>query len=1228
MRASFVRASVLAVIAFGCVGPSPVPCTQCEGVCVDTQNDRRHCGACGNACAAGSVCTAGACVVSCPTGQSACSSVCFDLKNDPGHCGSCTRTCGTDEFCSQGNCRAIVADAGATSCPSGTTACDGGACFDQQNDPRNCGACGRSCNSTEYCSAGNCVQFPVMGLDAGSCLSSPNPCEVVSFTDAGCVVALRTCPAPGTCQTGGTCNPSTGACEYANRTGSCDDQNPCTQSDVCTSGTCVGTNPIVCTTASACHETSVCLPGDGGCSSTLKAEGSVCDDGDPCSGADTCVLGRCTGSIRPTLFEDFSIGSLPNGSKWTTTTRDGGVSVSNGQLTLRRAGQLVTVNDFRPTAAGPVRVTGEATVGSTDWVRVFTRSAGVGPTFTGVEFLIKGGTVNQLELRVGGSTNGSVAFTPAGTTVFEIFDDGTRVAFSARNKGSTTHAVVTATIAATATTGKIVFANGDDGATASSSTLDLLRIEQGLRISPTREWTFEELTVDGGIVGGFGVLPDGGSSGDKSARFVTAAPTGSPSGTLTSPVAVSGTFGAGVTASPATGGHYPEFPSTSLGAAARNYSLSFWVSGNFADVVEVFGNRTDGSSNAQNYVSIRAHDNLGVAVEYSTQGMGAPYSAFQGSPQGHLSDGDWHHVSVTRENRLSSLYVDGRLVAQVDGGTVIDVANGGPYWFGRGFNSGGPASYDELRVYDDVALNACEVRQLASRADVGQLCVAGRTPCAGTSAVSCVDLQTDSANCGACGNGCGARPNSTRAACVAGACTYAACNVGFFDCNGLAADGCERMGGCPTDPVLISVAIDGGVANGRSFNASVDNSGFLVTFFSDATNLVANDTNGAPDFFVRDLRTNTTRRLSVDRNGAQLPSGAVAGFGFEGGQISADGRFAAFVTSSPAITPDNNGTGNDVIVVDLQTGTRNFGMLSSTGTQPQPSTESWTPPFLSGDGRFVMWTTRAVGLVSGDTATSESKVFLYDRQTGTPRLMTLTTTGTVITQPGAGGHNVLGRFFTTNGRFLGHTTNAWVAGPPANGCQQTFLVDMNTAVPAVTNLRADDGSTLLNCPTASVTSDSLMSNANGTFFAFGSRNQLPALGIGPFNQLFYRAGAVNSSSTLITRTYGASTPSNGTNELMWLSDDGSVLAFASDSTDLVPGDPARRDCFVWKGAPPSVGVNTIMSQPVIRVVSTEPNACNYITLSRSGRWAVLNMNDSMSPIDTNNFSDIYLRAVP
>lgn len=95
----------------------------------------------------------------------------------------------------------------------------------------------------------------------------------------------------------------------------------------------------------------------------------------------------------------------------------------------------------------------------------------------------------------------------------------------------------------------------------------------------------------------------------------------------------------------------------------------------------------------------------------------------------------------------------------------------------------------------------------------------------------------------------------------------------------------------------------GAQGNNESELPSLSSDGRFVAFGSVATNLVSGDTNMEEDIFVRDLKTNKTRRVSVNSSRAQANGGS-----FEP-SISADGRFVAFESSATNLVPhDTNGT--------------------------------------------------------------------------------------------------------------------------------------------------------------------------------------------------------------------------------------------------------------------------------------------------------------------------------
>jgi Tol biopolymer transport system component len=95
-----------------------------------------------------------------------------------------------------------------------------------------------------------------------------------------------------------------------------------------------------------------------------------------------------------------------------------------------------------------------------------------------------------------------------------------------------------------------------------------------------------------------------------------------------------------------------------------------------------------------------------------------------------------------------------------------------------------------------------------------------------------------------------------------------------------------------------------GAAQADSFSGDpyISTNGRWVAFHSFAENLVASDTNSAGDMFVRDRRAGKTRRVSVSSAGAQGNSDS--GFGL----LSGDGRFVIFQSDATnLIASDTNG---------------------------------------------------------------------------------------------------------------------------------------------------------------------------------------------------------------------------------------------------------------------------------------------------------------------------------
>ena len=182
----------------------------------------------------------------------------------------------------------------------------------------------------------------------------------------------------------------------------------------------------------------------------------------------------------------------------------------------------------------------------------------------------------------------------------------------------------------------------------------------------------------------------------------------------------------------------------------------------------------------------------------------------------------------------------------------------------------------------------------------------------------------------------------------------------------------------------VSVTAGGGQANGDSAFPSISDNGRQVAFSSAASNLVSGDGNGLQDIFVRDLAAATTRRVSVSSTGAggNGPSIFPA--------ISGNGDVVAFVSDATNLVPGDTNGSRDVFVRVRSTNTT---QLVSVGAGGEPADSISAEPALSRDGRYVAFDSSATNLVPGDTDGFQD-VFVRDRVAGTTQLVSAWPSGT------------------------------------------------------------------------------------------------------------------------------------------------------------------------------------------------------------------------------------------
>ncbi|MDC0741590.1 kelch repeat-containing protein [Polyangium mundeleinium] len=309
--------SSVEILSPGVNGVACAAGVECQsGFCVD--------GVCCN-----TACNAGVCDACSVASGSATDGVCSTFSNKPCDDGD---ACTLADTCQVGVC--VGADP--VPCQPLDSCHDAGAC-----DPKT-GLCsspikpdgtscvdGNACTQTDVCQSGKCVgtnpvpcepvdpchDVGTCDVDTGLC-SNPNKPDGAACSDGNLCTQIDACQsgvcigespivckALDQCHDPGTCDPTSGICSTPNKLdgSSCNDQNACTQTDVCMAGTCSGTNPVVCTAIDSCHEVGKCDPVSGLCSDPTKPDGAPCVDANLCVTGDACKAGVCAPGATPVV---------------------------------------------------------------------------------------------------------------------------------------------------------------------------------------------------------------------------------------------------------------------------------------------------------------------------------------------------------------------------------------------------------------------------------------------------------------------------------------------------------------------------------------------------------------------------------------------------------------------------------------------------------------------------------------------------------------------------------------------------------------------------------------------------------------------------------------------------------------------------------------------------------------------------------------------------------------
>jgi len=380
--------------------------------------------------------------------------------------------------------------------------------------------------------------------------------------------------------------------------------------------------------------------------------------------------------------------------------------------------------------------------------------------------------------------------------------------------------------------------------------------------------------------------------------------------------------------------------------------------------------------------------------------------------------------------------------------------------------------------------------------------------------------------------------------------------------------------GCAPSTIPVSVAPDGSLGNGDSGSSfgfatipAISSNGRFVAFASDATNLVAGDTNGSTDIFLRDTCTGApagctpnTIRVSVASDGTQSNDSS-----FDP-SISADGRFVAFDSKATNLVTNDNNAASNVFLRDtciaapagcVPSTTRIS--VASDGTQ---GNDASTSPAISANGRFVTFQSGAKNFAPNDTSLFLD-VFVRDTCFGAASGCTPSTSLVSIGLGGQLGNNA-STFPTisSDGRFIAFPSFATnlTADAVTQGVENVFVRDTCVGAPA----GCVPATTLVSVSNAGVSGNGASGlpsiGANGRFVAFNSDAQNLVSGdTNGFTDVFVRDTCLGAAAPCTASIVRASVAANGiqgnfNSAIPAISADGHFVVFQSGASNLVPND--------------------------------------------------------------------------
>lgn len=224
----------------------------------------------------------------------------------------------------------------------------------------------------------------------------------------------------------------------------------------------------------------------------------------------------------------------------------------------------------------------------------------------------------------------------------------------------------------------------------------------------------------------------------------------------------------------------------------------------------------------------------------------------------------------------------------------------------------------------------------------------------------------------------------------------------------------------------VSIGNDGKEANAQSYEPSVSGDGNLIAFTSIASNISTTPKGESNNnVFLRDMVLNTTIMISVDPKSKKGGGGSNASIAYNGKRI------AFYSHTSTLVSNDKNGFW-DIFLWEENTPQLKRISLTADGKERNQGEESANRiivPSISGNGRFIAFTTTASNMMPGDDKNFQD-VFIYDTETNNTIIASTTADGKM-----GNGDSPIGQgekiAISFDGNFVAYSTKATNLGVPA-----------------------------------------------------------------------------------------------------------------------------------------------------------------------------------------------------